>query len=189
MRRDIVRTKVALANWRLSQVLATFRQPLSQHAYNPAQPRVPAGNPDGGQWTNVLGGFLGPGPAGEAGVVGTEPIEVTAEGHHFVPQALIRRESLAPETRRVFEDAKTGPLRSGTHYYDRAHRIYSGAVEERYREFLRERGLRSEDMTPNQARQFSDSIRSSSDPRIRDYNLSIYRREWLYWIRRLRIRE
>lgn len=188
-RRDITRMKAALANWRLKHVLDAFQRSLSRHAYNPTQPRVPAGNPDGGQWTSVLGGFLGPGPAGEAGMVGAETIDIAADGHHFVPRALFQNENLTPETRRVFEDAETGRLSGGPHYFDGPHRAYNAAVAERYAEFLNQRGLRSEDLTPAQARQFADSIRNSPDPRIRDFNLYVYRREVWYWIRRLRLRE
>ncbi len=190
MRRDIVRTKVALANWRLSQVLAAFRQPLSQHAYNPSQPRVPAGNPDGGQWTGASGEGGSLSGANEVGgAAEPERIEVAADGHHFVPQAFVDSQNFTPETRRIFQDAKTGPLRAGPHYFDHAHRAYSVAVEQHYKAFLAERGWRSHDLTPGQARQVVDSILSSSDPRIRGFNLNLYRREWLYWIRRMRIRE
>ena len=34
-----------LAGWRLQRLLA-------KHNFNPGQPRVPAGDPDGGQWTS-----------------------------------------------------------------------------------------------------------------------------------------
>jgi hypothetical protein len=40
--------------------------------FNPAQPRVPAGNPDGGQWTN--GGGAGGGDSGAGGSVGSASV-------------------------------------------------------------------------------------------------------------------
>lgn len=36
-----------------------FRRRLREKAYNPDQPRVPAGNPDGGQWTSEGSGSTG----------------------------------------------------------------------------------------------------------------------------------
>jgi len=44
-------------------------------------------------------------------------------------------------------------------------------------------------MTAAQAREFAASIRSSTDPRIRDFNLQIYRRQLFYLFRRYRIRD
>lgn len=179
-RRDILRIKASLAN--------RFATAPSLRAYNPEQPRVPAGNPDGGEWTKVFGGEAVP-RDDETNALVAERTEVAADGHHFVPRALFEKENLSPETRRVFEDAKTGRLYGGPHYYDAPHRIYNQAVAEHYQEFLRSRGLRPEELTPSHARQFAESIRNSSDPRIRDFNLHIYRREVWYWIRRLRLRE
>jgi len=40
-------------------------------------------------------------------------------------------------------------------------------------------------MTPDQARKFVDEIKRSSDPRIRGFNLKIFRREFLYQLRRI----
>jgi hypothetical protein len=187
-RATILQCKRLLADWRLSKLLTEFSRPPAERAYNPEQPRVSAGNPDGGQWTRGLAGST---EVDEGETTGeNERTEVAADGHHFVPQALYRDQNLSPETRRVFDDAKTGPLRAGPHYFDHAHRAYSAAVGERYSEFLRERGLRDgSGLTPIQARQFAESIQYSSDPRIRGYNEYLYRREFLYWVRRLRLRE
>lgn len=188
-RREILQFKAQVQGLRLARAMEAFGRAASERAFNPDQPRVPAGNPDGGQWTSVVGGALGPSSDVDSDEADQESIEVAADGHHFVPRALFEKETLSPETRRVFEDAKTGRLRGGPHYFDGPRRIYNAAVTERYSEFLRERGLRSEDLTPAHARQFADSIRNSTDPRIRDFNLFLYRREAWYWIRRLRLRE
>lgn len=95
---------------------------------------------------------------------------------------------LSPEARRVFSNDKTGPLLGGRHGWSIEHAIYSSAVRERLDQFLAERGIRPQDMSTAQAREFAASIRSSTDPRIRNFNLQIYRREFLYLIRRYRIR-
>jgi hypothetical protein len=44
-------------------------------------------------------------------------------------------------------------------------------------------GIGPEFMTPEQARTFVDSVRRSNDPRIRNFNLDIYRRELRYLLR------
>ncbi|MFD0986539.1 hypothetical protein [Methyloligella solikamskensis] len=44
-------------------VEASFRRLVHAFKYNPNQPRVPAGNPDGGQWTDGNGGGGGGGSA------------------------------------------------------------------------------------------------------------------------------
>lgn len=188
VRRDIVAMRVAIAvrRWRQSWALALHG--LLARAFNPDQPRVPAGNPDGGQWSSVPGSVgIGSDVVADDGFA--ERTDIAADGHHFVPRALFENENLSREARRVFEDAKTGRLHGGPHYFDGPYRAYNMAVAERYNDFLRERGLRSEELTPSQARQFADSIRNSTDPRIRDFNVYIYRREVWYWVRRLRLRE
>lgn len=189
VRLEIFRAKALVKRARLARAVERFGRDLQERAYNPDQPRVPAGTPRGGQWTSVLDGALGPSDDENTESAGPIPIEVAADGHHFVPRALFEKLPLQPETRRVFEEAKTGRLSGGPHYFDGPHRIYNAAVAEHYRDFIGQRGLRPEDITPSQARQFAESIRNSTDPRIRDFNLFIYRREVWYWIRRLRLRE
>lgn len=158
-------------------------------AYNPDQPRVPAGNPDGGQWTNALGeGWSGLPIDDRHDSVAGERTEIVANGHHFVPQAVFNALELSPEARRVFSNDKTGPLLGGRHGWSTDHVIYNNAVRERLDQFLVERGIRSQDMSAAQAREFAASIRASTDPRIRGFNLQICRREFLYLIRRYRIR-
>lgn len=158
-------------------------------AYNPDQPRVPAGNPDGGQWTSAPGeGLGGLGVHNIHDSVAGERIEIVANGHHFIPQAVFNALELSPEARRVFSSDKTGPLLGGRHGWSTDHVVYNNAVRERLDQFLVERGIRSQDMSAAQAREFAASIRASTDPRIRDFNLQIYKREFLYLIRRYRIR-
>ena len=169
----------------------SYLEPTDQRAaYNPDQPRVPAGSPDGGQWTGAFGDGGGLSALDEVGgATETERIEVAADGHHFVPRAIFGREPLQPDARRIFENEKTGRLLGGSHFYDHAHIRYNQAVKEKFDQFLSERGIRAQDMSASQAREFAASIRSSTDPRIRDFNLRIFRREFLYLIRRYRIRD
>ena len=52
--REVLRLRHELAKIRLDYELRRFQQ-----KYSPDQPRVPAGNPDGGQWTDGGGGGAG----------------------------------------------------------------------------------------------------------------------------------
>lgn len=142
------------------------------------QPRWPAGSGDvSGRWSGGVG-TASPGP-------GQNPGQPTRGGHHYVPRQIFESEPLRPETRRVFEQKVTGPLKGGPHQNSTEHSIYNGAVYEHYKKFLRENGIRSEDMTPEQARKFVDEVKGSRDPRVRDFNLKIFRREFLYQLRRI----
>jgi hypothetical protein len=139
--------------------------------FNPDQPRVPAGNTDGGQWTSGGGG------GGSA--------KGKADGHHFVPKAVYRGLPLRPETKSVFDQGATGRLNAGRHAWSKEHSVYNDAVSEQFKRFLSENGLRPEDMTPDDARRFLGSVKRSSDPRIRGFNMRLYMREIMYWLRRI----
>lgn len=91
--------------------------------------------------------------------------------------------NLLPETRRVFDEAKTGRLRSQVHRNSKEHELYTEAVRSLLDRFMLDRNLREETMTPGQAKTFVDSIKRSDDPRIRDFNMRIWRREFFYLIR------
>ncbi|AVO47359.1 hypothetical protein [Phreatobacter cathodiphilus] len=147
--------------------------PTSILAFDPNQPRVPAGNPDGGQWT--VGGGVSLSVDPDLG--GHERVEVAADGHHYVPRELYNKEPLQPETRRVFARAKTGPLLSERHQNSGPHMEYNKAVIAEFRSFLSARGIEPAQMTPDQARTFVQHILSSRDPRIFDFNYQIWRRE------------
>lgn len=156
--------------------------------YDPNQPRVPAGNSDGGQWTNTGGraaGINDPRVISDATpdndwIPGADYAGV---GHHFHPRASWRNLPLPAETRRVFDNAVSGPLapkvwsrrdkRWLRHTYDEAHREYSAAVDELFQSYMRRHHIRSRHMTPEQAERFIEAIHNSSDPRIRRYNAMI----------------
>jgi len=101
-----------------------------------------------------------------------------------VPGELYRNEPLQAETRKVFEQATTGPLDGDTHRFDKAHKEYNNAVKESFEKFKADNGhIRSEDVTPEQARKFVDETRASADPRIRSYNMRIFRQQFRYFMR------
>jgi hypothetical protein len=153
----------------------TLRSLLRKAGFKPNQPRWPKGSGEnGGRWS---GGTAAPNAQATA-----RPIR---GGHHFVPRKLFEKEPLQPETRRIFEDAVTGPLNAGPHRGGREHDIYTDAVIEHYRRFLNENRITSEEMTSDQARKFVDEAKRSTDPRIRGFNMRIYMREIMYWFRRI----
>jgi hypothetical protein len=120
---------------------ARFEKPQQiEHKYNPDQPRVSAGNPNGGQWTSGSGAglmllpfglqigdqllfedFLGPDwsfdYAEELQLAQLEGI-LDAEGnpyyrpggHHEMPRGIYGQWNLSDETRRVFERSTTGTI-------------------------------------------------------------------------------
>lgn len=189
-RREILQFKAHVQGLRLARAMEAFGRAASERAYNPDQPRVPAGNPDGGQWTSLFGGSPGERDEVQDSTAG-DWIEVAANGHHFVPGAVATAKDLhlSDEAIRAFDREKTGPLLGPRHGWSTAHAVYNGAVREKLDQFLAERGIRAQDMTAAQAREFTASIRSSTDPRIRDFNLQIYRRKLYYLLRRYRIRD
>jgi hypothetical protein len=171
-----------------------FRRLLrtSKANFNPNQPRVPAGNPDGGQWITD-----GPGPTQEPE---SDPIRVAQiensvtdadgtpyykpGGHHEMPKGVYNKWNLRPETRRVFEQATTGkvpsmflrttpdgvPVGNFWNGPNGAHGIYNEAVQQLSERFLDKNAIKAENMTPDQARVLLKEIRESEDPRIRNFN-------------------
>ena len=87
------------------------------------QPRVPPGNPDGGQW-------IGEGSVRVAGPSLWR--SGRPRGHHYMPRELFdnKENPFRPETRKFFEQTTTGPLLDSrsNRGYDREHRIYNQAV-------------------------------------------------------------
>jgi hypothetical protein len=121
-----------------SLVMAELQSELKK--YSPEQPRVPAGNPDGGQWVGENGDTSHDGSRDGIGSARTgvryaadiprnasnnseilsdaTPDNMWIPGaqyaagweHHFVPWATFDKYTLQPETRQVFVDATSGPL-------------------------------------------------------------------------------
>jgi hypothetical protein len=180
-RRDRIcqEVKYELAAARFETSLIAHALVCQKAGFREDQPRWPEGTPGepkpGGRWS---------GGAGTAAPSNEPSANPRSRGHHFVPGEIYRNEPLKPETRKVFESATTDPLNGDTHRYDKAHREYSKAVKEAFDRFKAENGIRSEDMTPEQAKKFLDTVRSSSDPRIRNYNMRILRRQLRFYIRR-----
>lgn len=118
--------------------------------------------------------------------------EYAADGHHFVSRGVFTNEKydFSPETMKVFETETTGRLKDPTsNRYDDMHRKYNKAVGEKLDQFLKRNNITSREMTPDQAKYFSDEIRKSTDLRIRQFNQRIYMREIMRSLRLFRGRE
>ena len=104
-------------------------------------------------------------------------------GHHFVPRSLYRDLPLSPDARAVFDRATTGTLRTGPHGWSSGHLAYNEAVKELLTKFLDANGISAGMMNADHARAFVDTVRHSNEPRIREYNLRIYRQELRHLLR------
>ncbi len=182
--REIASLRLELALLRLGE---TWRCKAIHHSH--FQPRVPAGNLDGGQWTDgeASGGRIrvvqAGGPISDAD---GQPYYQRG-GHHEMAQGIYKKWKLRLETRRVFDQATTGKIPKGRirttpdgmptgHFWDGpngAHGRYNEAIDELGLRFLKRNGITQEEMTPSHARELLREIRESQDPRIRNYNNAI----------------
>jgi hypothetical protein len=150
--------------------------------YDPNQPRVSAGHPDGGQWTDDDDDLHDDDWA----------VDVAGDGHHWYAKQFYRRYPFSRETRRVFRAGTSGPLTSHLwsrrrnewishgRGYDRLHREYDRAVDELVNGYMRDRKISAQQMTPAQARETIELIQKSTDPRIQTFvrNIKILRRHF-----------
>ena len=158
--------------------LAQYENWQDKAGFRQDQPRRPAGSGvESGRWS----GGIGTVPPR----VGHDP--ASPPKHHFVPREIFEDPELKlrPETKKVFEKGVTAPLRGGPHGWSKEHADYNDAVREHLKRFLRESGIRSDEMTPDQARKFLEGVKLSPEPRIRNFNMKIFMREISYQLRRL----
>jgi hypothetical protein len=154
--------------------------------YSPDQPRVPAGNSDGGQWTSG-GGGSGDASSDDEGDQEFLPENVMPVqwGHHYEPKAVIKSfEDLSPEARDYFMKDVTGPLKAERHGNSKEHMRYNEAVKDRFERFFKENNIKPQEMTRDEAKRLSNEIKNSKDPRIRDFNTRIWMKEIIRLLRR-----
>jgi hypothetical protein len=168
---SIVESERQLASVNSSDVDEPIRS-HRKYGYNPQEPRIPEHHTGGGEWTRFAASTTDDATS----------ILRSRGGHHFVPRAVYQNLPLKPETRKVFDDARTGTLSAARHGWSPEHAAYNQAVAEEFKKFLARNGIKPEDMSPQQAQQFVFEIIGSSDPRIHDFNLTLYRREILHYI-------
>jgi hypothetical protein len=158
---------------------------LFEHKYRPDQARVPAGNPDGGQWTDEDSAGENEGYVAQivdeaSDQLLDETIELSAagRGHHVVPVGVYEKYDLSDEALGIFKNETTGPLWDGrSNRWDSAHRAYNDAVEEAFDEYLKANKINPRYMTAQQAQGFLGEIYGSKNPRIENFNKLIQIRE------------
>jgi hypothetical protein len=176
--RTVAELKYEFAALRLQAAMLRHFYVCRKAGFRPSQPRWPKGTPDqSGRWSGGSGTGATNAGTNSAG---------RSRGHHFVPGELYRHEPLRPETRKVFEDNATGPLRGQMHGNSREHMEYNKAVQEAFDNFKAKNGIaRSEDVTPEQAKEFVGEIKASADPRIHGLNMRIFMQEFQFYLRRI----
>jgi hypothetical protein len=171
------------ARWMPASLHHYLQAPPYARKYRPDQPRVPAGNPDGGQWTEEVASPEGESEESTWSEDGSVELSAAARrggGHHYFTRELFDSEPIPKETRKIFDDATTGPLLDRrSNKYDGEHRTYNKAVREHYNDFLSRNNLTPQQMTPDHARTLLREIQQSADPRIRNFNMKIRLREIL----------
>jgi hypothetical protein len=68
--------------------------------------------------------------------------------------------------------------------FDKLHQEYNKAVEDALDRFLDRNKIRGDQMTPDQARSFAQEVKTSRDPKIREFNMRIWMREFRFQLRR-----
>lgn len=177
VRGDLIELRFELKRRQLVRALLAFKA-----NFDPDQPRD-----DIGRWTSAGG-------RDESRIVSDalpDPIipwaEYAGEGHHYVPRNVFGnpKYSLSSEALDVFESERTGSLKVPTsNYFDRLHRDYNDGVEESLDQFLKTNKIDPAQMTAEQAKAFSSQAKASDDPRIRRFNMRLWMRESMYWLRR-----
>ena len=182
---DALRQSLLESKMRVAEVRLELRWRAFKRKYSSDQPRAPSGNPDGGQWTSEGAGGTDPRMLSDAipdndAIVGAQ---YAGNGHHSHPRANYKNLPLPPETRKVFDEATSGPIHIRGHQFDDRHRHYNEATKELMDRFMSENNISPERMTPDQARSLLRSIDDSPDPRIRNYHRTIRFLRQLYRLR------
>jgi hypothetical protein len=122
--------------------------------------------------------------------------DYVADGHHEFPRANCKGKrfiekygEMSPETRKVFDDAKTGRLyvrsiNGRRHEYDAFGRIYEAATDELLDSFMKENNIANRrDLSPDHARAVLKAVAESQDPRILSYRNFIRLMQLFPWLR------
>ena len=175
----------------IARDIATFRREapalilseLRKYGYDPEEPRVPKGNPDGGQWTRVAADD-DPDKASDS----TEPeipFQKYGRGHHWVTKKIFQKRNFSDEIKSFFDNTRSGPLADpSVNHNTEEHRAYNDAVDELLDEFLERNQITEEQMTLAQAEEFVQEVKNSAVPAIRNFvakiNREVLRYGWRY---------
>jgi hypothetical protein len=79
---------------------------LRKHGYNPDEPRIPRYHVGGGEWTRVAAND----DPNETSDDSWFPRQPYGEGHHWVPKTIYKDREFSEETKKAFDNAKSGAL-------------------------------------------------------------------------------
>jgi hypothetical protein len=151
---------------------------------------APAGTPDPAPWMSSSESKNDPRVLSDATpdndwIPGADYV---ADGHHEYPRANYKKMPL--ETRKVFDEAKTGRLfvhsiNGRRHVFDAFHRQYNAGTKDLLNDFMRENNIpdRPDLMTPSHAHRLLQAIAESEDPRIQSYRNFIRLFKLFPWLR------
>jgi len=156
---------------------------LRKYGYNPEEPRVPKGNPGPGQWTRVAAED-DPEKASDA-PESDIPYQRYGRGHHWVPRTVFEKRKFLKQTKSVFENATSGPLADRkVNYNSEEHIEYNKAVSGLLDDYLKKNKITEQQMTPAQAEEFVQEVKTSNVPVIRNFvakiNREVLRYGWRY---------
>jgi hypothetical protein len=136
--------------------------------YSPDQPRVPAGNPDGGQWTTLA---ANDDPNNTSDAAGAHiPCQKYGEGHHWVPKTVYEKRNFLKEVKATFDNSKSGALAiPKVNSNTTEHIAYNKAVDQLLDAYLQRNEITEEQMTPAQAQEFVQDVLDSGDPVIQSF--------------------
>jgi hypothetical protein len=122
--------------------------------------------------------------------------DYAADGHHYFPRAnykgtkaIQRKDPMSPETKRAFDEAKTGRLYVRSidgrrHEFDVFHRQYNDATDEILDAFMKENNIaKRSHLTPDHVPAVLKAIEESQDPRILTYRNFIRMLRMFPWLR------
>jgi hypothetical protein len=104
-----------------------------------------------------------------------DPFGLSPDGHHFVIGPIRNDPSPPNDARSVFHNARTGPV-AGGHNYGDGHAAYNRGVNDLWNKYLTDNKIDPSKLTKLQAEDFVRQVKNCPDPRVRDFNLRIYKK-------------
>lgn len=150
--------------------------------YDPDEPRVPAGNSDGGQWTD---GEIRLAQDDTSGIESDAFPPSQGRGHTWMPTAVYEKYNWQDDTRNVFKNWTSGQLADpNVNAWSPEHEAYNEAANEVLQAYLKKNNIpieATESVTPAQAREIVEDILGSGDPRISVLRKSVLREAMRYF--------
>jgi hypothetical protein len=94
-------------------------------------------------------------------------------GHHWVIGSIRNDPALSPMAAQVFQEAMTGPVPGGQSFTE-GHCAYNLGVDALWRAHLDQNACSLSMLTKQQAEDFVSRVKTSTDPRVRNFNFRVY---------------